>query len=347
MKILVTGGLGFIGINFIIFALKKNIKIINVDKITYASNREKKFLKNFKNYKFYKEDIVNKIKLKKIIKYNSPDLILNFAAETHVDRSISNPNNFIKTNINGVHSILECCRELKKNQKIKLIHISTDEVYGSLNYSGSFTEGDIYRPNSPYSASKASADHLIRAYRKTFNIPSIIIHPSNNFGPYQNPEKLMPKTIINCIKKKSIPVYGKGLQIRDWLYVKDTVNALSKKKIPIYGKGLNMREWLHVTDHCSAIEHIINHGKIGENYNISTNNEISNINLVNSICKYFNKKEKKIKFNYKILINFVKDRPGHDFRYSLNNKKICSIGWKYNKNFEKKLLETINWYLKK
>ncbi len=320
MKILVTGGLGFIGINFIIFALKKNIKIINVDKITYASNKEKKFLKNFRNYKFYKEDIINKIKLKKIIQYNSPDLILNFAAETHVDRSISNPNNFIKTNINGVHSILECCRELKKNLKIKLIHISTDEVYGSLNYSGSFTEGDIYRPNSPYSASKASADHLIRAYRKTFNIPSIIIHPSNNFGPYQNPEKLMPKTIINCIKKKSIPVYGKGLQIRDWLYVKDTVTAIFQ---------------------------IIKKGKVGENYNISTNNEISNINLVNSICKYFNKKEKKIKFNYKKLVNFVTDRPGHDFRYSLNNKKICSIGWKYNKNFEKKLLETINWYLKK
>lgn len=203
-------------------------------------------------------------------------------------------------------------------KKIKLIQISTDEVYGSLKYTGSFKEGDIYKPNSPYSASKAAADHLVRSYRITFDVPSIIVHPSNNFGPYQNPEKLMPKTINNCIKNKIIPVYGKGLQIRDWLFVKDTVNA---------------------------IYNIILKGKIGENYNISTKNELSNIKLVNKICDYFKKKQIKQVFDKKKLIRFVQDRPGHDFRYSLNNIKLKSIGWKYKTNFEKKLYETIEWYL--
>ncbi|WP_435163252.1 dTDP-glucose 4,6-dehydratase [Candidatus Pelagibacter bacterium nBUS_25] len=318
MELLVTGGLGFIGINFIIHALKKKIKIINVDKITYASNKEKKFLKNFNNYKFYKTDITNKKKFKNILKKNLPDFIINFAAETHVDRSIVNSKSFIKTNIIGVHTILECCKELQSLKKIKLIQISTDEVYGSLKYTGSFKEGDIYKPNSPYSASKAAADHLVRSYRITFDVPSIIVHPSNNFGPYQNPEKLMPKTINNCIKNKIIPVYGKGLQIRDWLFVKDTVNA---------------------------IYNIILKGKIGENYNISTKNELSNIKLVNKICDYFKKKQIKQVFDKKKLIRFVQDRPGHDFRYSLNNIKLKSIGWKYKTNFEKKLYETIEWYL--
>ena len=179
MKILVTGGLGFIGINFIKFILKKNIEVINIDKITYASNREIKYLKSSKNYKFYKVDITNYKKMNYIIKKNLPDIIINFAAETHVDRSINKANQFVKTNILGVHSILECCKNIMNIKKIKLIQISTDEVYGSLYYSGSFKEGDVYKPNSPYSASKASADHLIRAYRKTFGVPSIIIHPSN------------------------------------------------------------------------------------------------------------------------------------------------------------------------
>ena len=318
MKLLVTGGLGFIGINFIMFALKKGHTIINVDKITYASNKEKKFLKNFKDYKFYKVDITDQVKLQKIIKSNLPDVIINFAAETHVDRSIKDPKNFIKTNIMGVYTILECCKEIQKLKKIKLIQISTDEVYGSLKYTGSFNEGDAYKPNSPYSASKAAADQLVRSYRKTFNIPSIIIHPSNNFGPFQNPEKLMPKTIINCIKKKEIPIYGEGLQIRDWLYVEDTAKA---------------------------IHQVILKGKIGYNYNISTKNEMPNIKLVNKICNYFNIKTNVNKYNYKKLIKFVKDRPGHDFRYSLNNKKLKSIGWKYNRDFEKKLSQTIKWYL--
>ena len=318
MKILVTGGLGFIGINFILYALKKGHSIINVDKVTYASNKEKKFLKNFKNYKFYKADIANKNKILKIVKLNLPNYIINFAAETHVDRSIINSKNFIKTNIFGVYSILECCKEIQKVKKIKLIQISTDEVYGSLKYTGSFKEGDVYKPNSPYSASKAAADQLIRSYRKTYGVPSIIVHPSNNFGPYQNPEKLMPKTIINCIKKKIIPVYGKGLQIRDWLYVEDTVKAIYK---------------------------IILNGKIGENYNISTKNELPNINLVEKICDYFYKNDKN--YDYRKLIKFVEDRPAHDFRYSLKNTKLKSIGWKYDKNFQKKLFATIDWYLNK
>jgi len=318
MKILVTGGLGFIGINFILFALKKGHSIINVDKITYASNKKKKFLKNFNNYKFYKADITNKSKIKKIIRLNLPNYVVNFAAETHVDRSIINSKNFIRTNILGVYSILECLKDLQKIKKIKLIHISTDEVYGSLRYTGSFKEGDAYKPNSPYSASKAAADQLVRSYRKTYSIPSIIVHPSNNFGPYQNQEKLIPKTIINCIKKKIIPVYDKGLQIRDWLYVEDTVRAIHK---------------------------IILKGKIGENYNISTKNEFPNIKLVNKICQIFNKNSKD--YDYRKLIKFIKDRPAHDFRYSLKNTKLKSIGWKYDRNFENKLFETINWYLSK
>ena len=321
MKILVTGGLGFIGINFIKFILKKNIEVINIDKITYASNREKKYLKSSKNYKFYKVDITNYKKMNYIIKKNLPDIIINFAAETHVDRSINKANQFVKTNILGVHSILECCKNMLNIKKIKLIQISTDEVYGSLYYSGSFKEGDVYKPNSPYSASKASADHLIRAYRKTYGVPSIIIHPSNNFGPYQNPEKLIPKIIINCMSKSSIPVYGKGLQIRDWLYVKDTANAIHKIMIK---------------------------GKVGESYNISTKNELQNLKLVKKIFKYFDKKynsNKKIK--YENLIKFVPDRPGHDFRYSLINKKIKKLGWKYSNKFELKLIETIEWYIKK
>ncbi len=321
MKILVTGGLGFIGINFIKFILNKKIEVINLDKITYASNKEKKYLKSSKNYKFYKIDITNKKKLEVIIKKHLPDTIINFAAETHVDRSINKASQFVKSNILGVHSILECCKNILKKKKIKLIQISTDEVYGSLYYHGSFKEGDVYKPNSPYSASKASADHLIRAYRKTYGVPSIIIHPSNNFGPYQNPEKLIPKIIINCMLKSNIPVYGKGLQIRDWLYVKDTANAIYK---------------------------IMTKGKVGENYNISTKNEFQNIKLVKKICQYF---DKNYSFNnkdkYKNLIKFVSDRPGHDFRYSLVNSKIKKLGWKYNNRFELKLIETIEWYIKR
>ncbi len=321
MKILVTGGLGFIGINFVKYILKKNLNIINLDKITYASNKEKKYLRPSKNYKFYKVDITNQKKFESIIKKNLPDIIVNFAAETHVDRSISNANEFIKTNILGVYSLLESCKNLLKKKKIKFIQISTDEVFGSLSYTGSFKEDNVYKPNSPYSASKASADHLVRSYRKTFGIDTIIIHPSNNFGPYQNKEKLIPKIILNCISMSEIPVYGRGLQIRDWLYVKDTASAIYK---------------------------IIQRGKIGENYNISTKNEFQNINIVKKICKYFGKKNYLKKNNkFMKLIKFVSDRPGHDFRYSLNNNKIKKLGWKYENRFETKLIKTIEWYKKK
>ena len=320
MKILVTGGLGFIGINFIKYILNKNINVINLDKITYASNKEKNYLRSGKNYKFYKLDIIRQNKVEVIINKHLPDIIVNFAAETHVDRSISSAKEFIKTNILGVHSLLECCKNINKKKKIKFIQISTDEVYGSLNYTGSFKEGDLYKPNSPYSASKACADHLIRSYRKTYGLKSIIIHPSNNFGPYQNREKLIPKIIFNCITKLRIPIYGKGLQIRDWLYVKDTARAIYK---------------------------IIISGKIGENYNISTKNEYQNLFLTKKICNYFDMKNNYKNMKYKSLIKFVKDRPGHDFRYSLNNKKIKKIGWKYDNNFDNKLFETIEWYIKK
>tara|TARA_A100001011_G_C14182569_1_gene787543 strand:- start:144 stop:1166 length:1023 start_codon:yes stop_codon:yes gene_type:complete len=316
-KIIVTGGSGFIGSNLVNYLINKKYFVINIDKLTYSSNKYNRNLLSKKNYKFFKIDINNKKKIKNIIKKYKPDCIFNLAAETHVDRSIDSPNQFIHSNILGVFNILEAIKDNnKKNKKIKLIHISTDEVYGNVKKNKS-NEKFPYNPSSPYSASKASADHLIKSYVKTYNLPAIISNCCNNYGPFQFPEKLIPKIISN---------------------------VLSDKPLPIYAKGLNSREWIFVEDHCEALFKIYKKGKIGESYNVGSNHNLKNINIVKVILKIFKKKGYKI--GKKVKIKFVKDRPGHDFRYSLNSKKIYKdIKWKSKTSLIKGLNLTIDWYL--
>ena len=316
-KIIVTGGSGFIGSNLVEYLIKKKYFVINVDKLTYSSNNynKKKFGK--KKYKFFKIDICNKDKLKRLIKRYKPECIFNLAAETHVDRSIDSPYQFIHSNILGTFSILEVIRENnKKNKKIKLLHISTDEVYGDIKSKKS-NEKFPYNPSSPYSASKASADHLIKSYIRTYKLPAIISNCCNNYGPYQFPEKLIPKIISNI---------------------------MSNKPLPVYAKGQNLREWIYVTDYCEALYQLFKKGKIGESYNVGSNQTIKNINIVKKILSVFKKKH--IKIGKKVKIKFVKDRPGHDFRYALNSKKIKKdIRWKSKTKLDKGLNITVDWYL--
>ena len=317
-KIIVTGGSGFIGSNLVNYLIKKKYFVINIDKLTYSSNTYQKASLSKKNYKFLKIDINNKLKIKKIIKKYKPECIFNLAAETHVDRSIDSPFQFINSNILGVFNILEAIRENnKKNKKIKLVHISTDEVYGDvLNYRSN--ENFPYNPSSPYSASKASADHLIKSYVRTYKLPAVISNCCNNYGPYQFPEKLIPKMISNIFRNKPLPIYA---------------------------KGQNSREWIHVEDHCDALYKIFKKGKIGESYNVGSNVNLKNIKLVKNILKIF--KEKKYYMGKNVKIKFVKDRPGHDFRYALNSNKIRKqIGWKSSISLTKGLNMTIDWYLK-
>ena len=314
-KILVTGGLGFIGSNLIKLLLKKNYKVINIDKVSYASNfyNTREFIKN-KNYKFIKCDLTNFLKLKKIILSNNPNAIFNLAAETHVDRSIDGPKNFISSNIIGTFNILEVIRKYKK--KIKLIHISTDEVYGDV-IKGRSKENDAYKPSSPYSATKASSDHLVYSYIKTFNVSALVTNCSNNFGPRQHPEKLIPKLIYNI---------------------------LNNKKLPIYGKGKNSREWIFVDDHCEALIKVYESGKIGEFYNVGSNYNIDNLTVVKKLISVA---KKKINLGKNVKINFVKDRPGHDMRYAIDSKKIKkNLKWKTKINFMTGLEKTFEWYHK-
>ena len=325
MKILITGGLGFIGINLIKDIIKnKKIKIFNVDKISYCSMPEAlDNIKINKNYNFKKIDIYDYSKFKRYFFKIKPDQVINLAAESHVDNSIKNPDIFIKSNIIGTYNLLKICNEyltITKKKNFKLLHVSTDEVFGSLNEKSiAFTENSNFNPNSPYSSSKASSDLLVKAWHKTFKIPILITNCSNNFGPWQFPEKLIPVIINQCINKKPIPIYGNGTNIRDWIFVKD---------------------------HIRALKLVLSKGKIGQTYNIGTNNEKNNLKLANLICEYFNKKYKKDKFNYQTLISFVDDRKGHDYRYAINNKKIKNqLGFKYKKNFMKNLEITINWYI--
>jgi len=312
-KILVTGGLGFIGSNLIKLLIKKKNKVINIDKVTYASNfyNTKEFLKN-KNYKFIKCDLNNKKKLRLVIKRFKPNIIFNLAAETHVDRSIDGPKNFIDSNIIGTFNLLEIIKTL--NNKTKLIHISTDEVYGDV-LKGRSKEDDTYKPSSPYSASKASSDHLVYSYIRTFNIPAIVTNCSNNYGPRQHPEKLIPKLIYNI---------------------------LNNKELPIYGKGKNSREWIYVDDHCEALIKVSEVGKLGEFYNIGSNYNLDNITVVK---KLLHVAKKKIKTGSKVKIVFVKDRPGHDMRYAIDSSKIKNkLKWKSKINFLKGLEKTFKWY---
>ena len=315
-KIIVTGGLGFIGSNLIELLLKKNFFVINIDKVSYSSNfyNTKSFEKS-KKYKFIKLDINNK-NLKNIFFKYKPIGVFNLAAETHVDRSIDNPSNFIHSNIVGVYNLLECFKIYSKSNKSKLIHISTDEVYGDI-VKGRSDEKFPYKPSSPYAASKASSDHLVNSYIRTYNIPAIVTNCSNNYGPRQHPEKLIPKLIYNIINNKNLPIYG---------------------------KGLNSREWIYVKDHCEALLKVFLKGKVGEFYNIGSNQNLNNLKVSNEIIK---NSKKLFTVRNKVKVIFVKDRPGHDLRYALNSNKIKSnLKWAPKINFTKGIQLTISWYLK-
>lgn len=307
MRLLITGGAGFIGSNFIRHILTNypDYKIINFDKLTYAGNLENlKDIENESNYKFIKGDICDEKAVDKIVSQGI-DVIVNFAAETHVDRSILGAESFIKTDIFGTYVLLEAA---KKHKVSKYIQISTDEVYGSIE-KGSFTEDSPLNPNSPYAASKAGGDLLVQAYIKTYNLPAVITRSSNNYGPYQYPEKFLPLFITN---------------------------ALEEKKLPLYGDGKNVRDWLHVLDNCEAIDLIIHRGEVGEIYNVAGRNEMQNIDIAKALLKELGKPED--------LIEFIKDRPGHDRRYSLDFSKIKKLGWKPKREFGKGLKDTIIWY---
>ena len=318
-KIIVTGGSGFIGSNLVNFLIKKKYFVINVDKLTYSSNKYAHKDKNKKNYKFFKLDINNKIKFIKILKQYNPAAIFNLAAETHVDRSIDGPKKFIQSNIYGVFNILEAIRDFKnKKNNIKFIHVSTDEVYGDIKNNQRSDENFNYKPSSPYSASKASADHLVKSYIRTYGINAVISNCCNNYGPFQFPEKLIPKMISNIF---------------------------NNKPLPIYAKGKNSREWIHVKDHCEALLMLYLKGKSGENYNIGSGLNLKNIDLVNKIMKICKQYGIKIRKNSKV--KFVKDRPGHDFRYALNSKKISKkLNWRAKTKIDQGLKETVKWYLK-
>jgi len=316
-KIIVTGGLGFIGSNLIELLINKKFKVINIDKVTYSSNfyNSQEYKKNL-NYKFIKCDLNDNKKLSKIIFEYKPIGIFNLAAETHVDRSIDGPESFIKSNILGVFNLLEIFRRYtKKNKKTRLIHISTDEVYGDI-LKGRSHEGFPYKPSSPYAASKAASDHLVSSYVRTYKIPAIITNCSNNYGPKQHPEKLIPKLIYNILNNKSLPIYG---------------------------NGKNSREWIYVKDHCEALLKVFQKGKIGEFYNIGSNKNLNNLEISKLLIKIA---RDKIIIGPSVKIKFVKDRPGHDIRYALNSKKILKeLKWKTNIDFKKGLEKTFLWYL--
>jgi len=316
-KILVTGGLGFIGSNLVKLLIDKKYNVINIDKVSYSSNfyNTKDLSKNNK-YQFIKCDLKNSKKIEKILIKFKPNCIFNLAAETHVDRSIDSPKNFIDSNILGTFNLLECFKKyFYKYKKGKLIHISTDEVYGDI-LTGRSKENDRYKPSSPYAASKASSDHLVTSYIRTFNLPAIITNCSNNYGPRQHPEKLIPKMIYNII---------------------------NNKPLPLYGNGKNSREWIYVKDHCEALIKIFKSGKVGETYNIGSNKNLNNI----EICKnLLNVAKKNIKIGKKVKIKFIKDRPGHDKRYALNSLKLIKkLKWKPKTNFLDGINKTFMWYL--
>ncbi|MFW0862746.1 MAG: dTDP-glucose 4,6-dehydratase [Candidatus Komeilibacteria bacterium] len=306
MKILVTGGAGFGGSNFIRYMLNKypDYEIINLDKLTYAGNLANlKDIEDNKNYTFVKGDITDSDLVNKLA--SEVDAIINYAAETHVDRSILDPGSFVNSNIVGTYQLLEA---VKNNNVKKFIQISTDEVFGSIK-EGLFKEDDPFRPNSPYAAAKAAADLLCRSYFKTFNLPIIVTHSCNYYGPYQFPEKLIPLFITNL---------------------------LEDKKVPVYGKGDNVREWIHTEDHARAIDLILHKGVIGEVYNIGTGNEKTNMEITNLILEIMDKGGE--------MIEYVKDRPGHDWRYAIDNSKIKALGFKPEVDFKQGLTDLVNWY---
>ena len=329
MKILVTGGCGFIGSNFVLQQINTTQNtILNLDKLTYAGNLNNlsKVSKD-PRYEFVQGDICDSNLVSNTISYFHPDAIVHFAAESHVDRSIHGPMDFVNTNIVGTATLLNVSRKYieARSQKpeagnFRFLHVSTDEVFGSLGDDGLFTETTPYDPSSPYSASKAGSDHLVRAWTRTYGFPALITNCSNNYGPYQFPEKLIPLMIANCIDEKPLPIYGEGLNIRDWLFVED---------------------------HYDAIYSVLRNGTIGETYNIGGNNEISNIDIVNTICSILDElKPRSGGKSYNNLITFVTDRPGHDFRYAIDATKIKNkLGWSPKETFASGIRKTIQWYL--
>ncbi|MDU1414417.1 MAG: dTDP-glucose 4,6-dehydratase [Clostridium sp.] len=322
---LVTGGAGFIGSNFIIYMLEryKEINIINLDKLTYAGNLENlKLVEHDRRYRFIQGDICDKALVSKIFRDNDINYVVNFAAESHVDRSIRNPEIFVNTNVLGTLNLLNCAKEVWEDdgvwkENIKFHQVSTDEVYGSLGKEGYFTEKTPLDPHSPYAASKTSADLMVKAYYDTYGMPVNITRCSNNYGRFQFPEKLIPLLINNCIKYKDLPIYGDGLNVRDWLYVED---------------------------HCKAIDVVINNGQVGKVYNVGGHNERTNIQIVDNVISYLN-----INVDNKIndgLKKFVKDRKGHDRRYGIDPSKIKDeLGWYPETTFEVGIVKTIQWYL--
>jgi dTDP-glucose 4,6-dehydratase len=324
-KVIVTGGAGFIGSNLVRFLLKKKIYTIVFDKLTYAALPDPyKDIKKNNYFESKKIDIADRLQLKNLFEKYKPDSIFHLAAESHVDRSILAPAEFISTNILGTYNLLDFSYSYwkkitsKKKRDFRFLHVSTDEVYGDLSRKGKiFNEKSQYKPNSPYSASKAASDHLVRAWNKTYNLPTIITNCTNNYGPYQNPEKFIPVIIMNAINERKIPIYGDGNQIRDWI---------------------------HVQDHVRGLYEVMRKGQVGKTYNISSKYEKKNIHLANLICKIVEKKTGKK--NLKKLINLVKDRPGHDKRYALDNKKIIKeIGWRPTIKFEDGIKKTVEWYI--
>lgn len=320
MKIIITGGAGFIGTHVVKLFVRKysQYQIFNLDALTYAGNLENlKDIEDMPNYHFIKADITDEKNIFKIFNEIQPDAVIHLAAESHVDRSIMNPNQFVITNVLGTINLLNAARQIKNFQQF--YHISTDEVYGSLGETGYFTETTPYDPRSPYSASKASSDHFVRAYYHTYHLPVKISNCSNNYGPYQFPEKLIPLCINNIINEKPLPIYGKGENVRDWLYVED---------------------------HAKAIDLIFHKGKIGETYNIGGNSEKKNIEVVTTLCRLMNKKMNKPDGYYEKLITFVKDRAGHDLRYAIDFTKLkTQLGWQPSVTFEEGIEKTIDWYL--
>ncbi len=326
--ILVTGGAGFIGANFILQALQGEWgNVVNLDKLTYASNLQTLAdVQHDTNYHFVQGDIGNLELVSYLLEKYQPDAVINFAAESHVDRSILSPEDFIQTNVVGTFKLLEASRlywqklSSSRQQQFRFLHVSTDEVYGSLNPEDpAFREDTPYAPNSPYAASKASSDHLMRAYHHTYGLPTLTTNCSNNYGPCQFPEKLIPLTILN---------------------------ALDGKALPIYGDGQNVRDWLYVADHCEAIYLVLQRGKVGETYNVGGINEKANLSVVEEICAILDELAPKSDLQHSSLITFVKDRPGHDRRYAIDCRKISrDLGWQPQENFDSGLLKTVQWYL--